>query len=240
MAKASSEVGDGRHRRWVAHRKQRQGRILDAALVVIGKSSDPAEVSVSQIAAEAGLPRTVVYRHFADRAALDRAIQEHIFSQLSDTLLPQFELTGTIEQIISRIVGAYVRWAAQHPQLHVLTHQPTAGGADEQPLNRAINLVAELIEMLVLGGTSALQVEITSQQRLRLKPLVFGIVGQVRATVQYWLGVEGERLSVEHLIRHISRSVWFQLSGTAADLGIVLPTDVPLDSLRAAVATVRS
>jgi len=106
---------DGRDERWAAHREERREKILDAAIAVIEQTPEGEEIHVRQIAQEAGLGRAVLYRHFADKADLDRAVQRRILEMLVDTLTPEFELSGSIEQIISRIVHAYVAWADARP-----------------------------------------------------------------------------------------------------------------------------
>ena len=63
---------DGRQLRWDSHNQARRQHILDAAIDVLADSEPGAEVHVQQIADRAGLSRTVVYRHFADRADLDK------------------------------------------------------------------------------------------------------------------------------------------------------------------------
>ena len=73
---------DGRQARWDRHNQERRQRILDAAIAVVESGEPGAEVHVQQIAEQAGLSRTVVYRHFADRSDLDRAVQTAIVDDL--------------------------------------------------------------------------------------------------------------------------------------------------------------
>ena len=72
---ASGKSPDGRQARWDKHNQERRQVILDAAIAVVEAGEPGAEFHVQQIADRAGLSRTVVYRHFADRADLDQAIQ---------------------------------------------------------------------------------------------------------------------------------------------------------------------
>ena len=90
---------DGRDERWAAHREERRAQILDAAIAVIEATPEGEEIHVRQIAQQAGLGRAVVYRHFADKADLDRAVQRRILQMLVDTLSPEFELSGSIQDI---------------------------------------------------------------------------------------------------------------------------------------------
>ncbi len=74
-------VPDGRQARWDKHNQARRQAILDAALAVVEAGAPGAEFHVQQIADRAGLSRTVVYRHFADRADLDQAVQTEMLAR---------------------------------------------------------------------------------------------------------------------------------------------------------------
>jgi AcrR family transcriptional regulator len=231
MTTRPTTAPDGRDERWAAHREERRAQILDAAIAVIERTAEGEEIHVRQIAQEAGLGRAVVYRHFADRADLDRAVQTRILELLMAELLPAFEISGSIEQIIGRIVHAYVAWADAHPALHRI------GAAESQDAERLNNVlqttqqIGDLITSLVTTGALLLDVELSDQDRDLLEPLVFGIVGQAVGTVRFWLARERRTPSVDVLAAHLSRSVWFQIDGHARDRGVVLDPQASLDEL---------
>ena len=224
-------AGDGRGERWAAHREERRAQILDAAVAVIERAPAGAEIHVRQIAEEAGIARAVLYRHFTDRAELDRAVQKRILELLMDELVPQFELSGSIQQIIERIVFAYVTWAAEHPALHRI------GAAESQDAERLGDVIqvtqqiGSLIAMLVTSGANLLAVELSEDDRNILDPLVFGIVGQAVGTVRFWLAREEQVPGADALAAHLARSVWFQIDGHARDRGAVLDPELSLDDL---------
>jgi len=226
-----ASASDGRDERWAAHREERRAQILDAAIAVIERTPEGDEIHVRQIAQEAGLGRAVLYRHFADKADLDREVQRRILEMLMDTLVPEFELSGTIDQIIKRIVSAYVSWADAHPALHRI------GAAESQDADRLSDVlqttqqIGGLITMLVTSGANLLEVTLSDEDRQILDPLVFGIVGQAVGTVRFWLARETREPSVEVLAAHLARSVWFQIDGHARDRGIVIDPETSLDEL---------
>ncbi len=238
MTSEPTPASDGRDGRWAAHREERRAQILDAAIAVIERTPEGDEIHVRQIAQEAGLGRAVLYRHFADRADLDREVQRRILEMLMGTLVPEFELSGTIDQIIKRIVFAYVSWADAHPALHRI------GAAESQDSDRLDDVlqttqqIGGLITMLVTSGANLLEVSLNDDDRQILDPLVFGIVGQAVGTVRFWLARERRQPSVKVLAAHLSRSVWFQIDGHARDRGIVIDPEISLDEL--ILATVRS
>lgn len=238
MTTKPASTSDGRDERWAAHREERRAQILDAAIAVIERTPEGEEIHVRQIAQEAGLGRAVLYRHFADRADLDREVQRRILEMLMDTLVPEFELSGTIDQIIRRIVSAYVSWADEHPALHRI------GAAESQDADRLNDVlqttqqIGGLITMLVTSGANLLEVTLSDEDRQILDPLVFGIVGQAVGTVRFWLAREVREPSVEVLAAHLARSVWFQIDGHARDRGITIDPGTSLDDL--ILAAVRS
>ena len=58
------------------------------------------DFQMAQIADRAGLSRTVVYRHFADRADLDAAVQARALELLRAELVPALGFEGTPVEII--------------------------------------------------------------------------------------------------------------------------------------------
>lgn len=231
MTPKPTDAPDGRDERWAVHREERRAQILDAAVAVIEREPIGAEIHVRQIADQAGLGRPVIYRHFADRADLDRAVQKRILELLMDRLVPEFELSGSIGETIERIVHAYVAWAAEHPALHRI------GAAESQDADRLGDVIqvtqqiGTLIAMLVTSGADLLSVELTEEDQQILDPLVFGIVGQAVGTVRFWLAREPRVPSVQVVAEHLTRSVWFQIDGHARDRGIELDPAISLDEL---------
>lgn len=231
MTSKPASVPDGRDERWAAHREERRTQILDAAIAVIEREAVGAEIHVRQIAGEAGLGRAVLYRHFTDRADLDRAVQKRILELLMERLVPQFALSGTIEQIIERIVYAYVAWAAEHPALHRIGAMESQDAERLGDVIQVTQQIGELIAMLVTSGATLLEVQLTDADRQILDPLVFGIVGQAVGTVRFWLAREVQEPPVDVLAAHLARSVWFQIDGHARDRGVELDPQTSLDAL---------
>lgn len=231
MTSKPASASDGRDERWAAHREERRAQILDAAIAVIERTPEGEEIHVRQIAQEAGLGRAVLYRHFADKADLDREVQRRILQMLMDTLVPEFELSGTIDQIIRRIVSAYVSWADAHPALHRIGAAESQDGDRLDDVMQTTKQIGDLIAMLVTSGANLLEVELTDEDRQILDPLVFGIVGQAVGTVRFWLAREFRVPSVEVLAVHLARSVWFQIDGHARDRGVVIDPETSLDDL---------
>jgi AcrR family transcriptional regulator len=223
---------DGRRARWDNHNQERRQGILDAAIAVVEDGEPGAEVHVQQIAERAGLSRTVVYRHFDDRADLDRAVQTEILDGLWAQLLPAVSLDGTIPEIVERVVSTYVGWAVAHPALHRLAEQDTPG-AGSSPLQQGLVRIADQVCGLILLAVDTLGIEVSRDEREALDPLVFGLVGAVFGIVRRWMAKPERTPAAEVMVELTTRSVWLLLHGHALALGLELDPDVPVEELLA-------
>lgn len=222
---------DGRRARWEQHNSERRRQILDAAVAVLESSPPGAEIHVRQIAERAGVGRPVVYRYFSDRADLDRAVQAHVLDLLRDAVAEQVSLSGTVEQIIRRIVGGYVGWAAAHPALHRVAEQDRSRRGDVGELEVVIKQIVDLVAELFASAMELLHVELTDDDLATLDPLIFGLVGQVFGAVRRWLWRPDRKPSADVLADALARAIWFGIAGLAADRGIHLDPEMPLDEL---------
>ncbi|WP_158296546.1 TetR/AcrR family transcriptional regulator, partial [Nocardioides albidus] len=177
---------DGRRRRWQEHNQTRRQVIIDAAIAVLERQSPGEEFQLQAVAGEAGMSRTVIYRHFEDRSDLDRAVQREICDHVRSELLPALSYDGTPDQIIHRVVGNFVRWAEAHPALYWFAERDLAGWGPS-PLSQAVEQVAESIEAIMAIVVAALGGELADDDRAALDPWVFGMIGAVFAAVRRWL-----------------------------------------------------
>jgi AcrR family transcriptional regulator len=223
---------DGRHSRWDRHNEERRVAILDAAIEAIEAAPEGAEVPVADIAARAGLSRTVLYRHFEDRADLDLAIRGRIFEHLQEVLLPRVTLAGTPTEIIVRIVGAYVDWATAHPSLHRVVHRQPLG-LPGSPTDEAIGRLARQIRDIIALATTVLALDADEDVQAALDPLVFGFIGMVMAAVHRWLARPEPVPEADAFTALLSEAIWMQIHGMAAARGLELSPDVPVEQLLA-------
>jgi AcrR family transcriptional regulator len=225
MAQATA-ARDGRQARWERHNRERRLHILEAALAVLESAPPGTEFHVQQIAVQAGLNRTVVYRHFTDRADLDRAVRGHILDAVAAELLPHITLDGTVRQIIRRVVSTYVDWVVAHPSLHRFADQEGAG-----PMQHGIAQIATMLAQLLEAAIDLLGVELSDDDRASVDPLAHGLVGAVLGAVRPWIAREERVPSAEQLSQLLSESVWFILDGHARRLGLDIDPDKPLAEL---------
>lgn len=227
MSASEGKGPDGRQARWDKHNQERRQVILDAALAVVEAGEPGAEFHVQQIAERAGLSRTVVYRHFTDRADLDHAILVEIVDRVMERLLPALTLDGSVREIIHRIVFAYVDWAAAHPALHRLVDHASIGGALEQGLDRIASVIVEVLETAI----DLLHVDLDDDDAAALDPLAYALVGAAFSAVRRWVAREPRRPTAADLAALLSDSVWLILDGHAKRLGLTIDPDRPIEEL---------
>lgn len=228
-ADPTPEVLDGRRRRWQEHNRTRRQVIIDAAVAVLERQAPGEEVQVQAVADEAGMSRTVIYRHFEDRADLDRAVQRQICDDIGAVLLPALSIDGTPDQIIHRLVGGFVEWAEQHPALYWFADRDLSGWGTS-PLGRAIEQLADGIEGIMSIVVTALGAELGEDDLAALDPWVFGMIGAVFAAVRRWLERGDRTPPTKAFIGILSDSIWMQINGMALSRGLNLP-DLPVSAL---------
>lgn len=104
-------------------RVERREALLDAAIEGIRKHGPSA--SMDQLAAEAGITKPILYRHFGDRAGLVHAIADRFATQLEHELLTSItEVTDNTHELLVRTVDAFVAYIERDTALYRFIVQP--------------------------------------------------------------------------------------------------------------------
>lgn len=228
----SDEQIDGRRVRWEEHKRERRNTILAAAVELIEEHPPGEEIHIQQIAARAGIARPAVYRHFTDRHELDLAVQKRALALLMAELNPQVVLTGTIEQVIRRIIETYVTWAGDHPALHRVAVREGVSQPNS-PVRVAVLQVADLVIPLIEAGASTFGATLDEDDRAALDLLVFGMVSQAVGAVRLWLGREARSPSAGALASRLAEVIWFQLDGLARARGATIDPTQSIEQILA-------
>ncbi|WP_300679354.1 TetR/AcrR family transcriptional regulator [Nocardioides sp.] len=234
---------DGRQTRWDSHKVERRRQIIEAALEIAQENDPGTEIHVQEIAERAGLSRTVVYRHFADRADLDRAVQAEILEQVWNLLLPQISLHGTVPEIITRVISAYVQWAVDHPALHRLADHDLARdpGQESGPLEAGLDRIAERISGLLMLALPSVGDHVDEAEMAALiDPLVYGVVGAAFSSVRRWISRPVRVATAEQVTGLVSESIWFVIQGHAGLFGVDLTRQTRAEDLVARVVATGS
>src|SRR6516165_6496680 len=118
-SRSGSEPGvkvDARSERWREHRKRVRSEIVDAAFRAIDRLGP--ELSLREIAEEAGTAKPKIYRHFTDKSDLFQAIGERMRDMLWAAIIPSIDLkTDSAREVIRRAVEEYVSLVDKHPNV---------------------------------------------------------------------------------------------------------------------------
>jgi AcrR family transcriptional regulator len=223
-------VPDGRSLRWRKHNAARRQTIIDAAIAVLERQAPGEDVQIHAISEESGVARTVMYRHFADRADLDRAVQTEICERMGAELLPALAFDGTPAEIINRIVDTIVHWCVDHPALFWFAERDLSGWGPN-PLAEAFEKIAGAIEAIMDTVVGYVGVELSQDDRDGLDPWVFGMIGAALTAIRRWLSRETRVPDVDVFIGILSESIWLQINGMALSRGIELPDARVVDLL---------
>jgi AcrR family transcriptional regulator len=222
-------AGDGRRRRWSAHREQRRQEFVAAALRVLATSGP--DLPMDAVAAEAGVTKPVLYRYFSDKAALVDALGEAGSAFMLDRLLPAIQADGPPLARVRDAVGAYFAVIDEYPNLYwLLARQTAADGRGPDVVARDKEVIAATLTA-VIGD----YLRVFGLDSGAAEPWAWGITGLVQATGEWWL--QRRSMSRVHVVEYVTRLIWSALSGVLRDAGeIEIDPDQPLPSARPALA----
>jgi len=198
-------VRDRRDSRWDDHRRARRQELVDATITAVGKHGPG--VGMDEIAAEAGTSKTVVYRHFADRAELHVAVCNRVASQLLPKLRTAIESSSHPRGMVAAAIDTYLAFLEVDPELYrFVVH-----AFPDRPVSDPISSLTELV-----GEQAAAAISVALQQSggdpAAAAPWGHGVVGLVRSAADWWLQAERPMLRSE-LAAHLTDLAWAGLSG---------------------------
>ncbi len=207
----ATDVRDGRSSRWDDHRAQRRVELVDATIKAIRRHGWG--VGMDEIAAAAGTSKTVVYRHFTDRAGLYSAIAERVEGQILHELnapaAPGDQAPTTDGKALLRsLVEPYLRLVERDPELYRFIVAPPPGSGDDATSEISSRVTREvrdrLVELLVVTGRTDLDAGVWAT----------ALVGSVRAVADEWVGHTGPfaELSLEELTAQLTDLLWTGLA----------------------------
>lgn len=222
--KGSGAGADARRDRWSAHRQARRREFIEAALRALERGGP--DLLIDEVAAEAGVTKPVLYRYFADKAALVQALGERGTELLFERLLPAISSNGPALARIHEAVGAYFAVIDENPNLYWLLARRARtepGGPDPVQEDKefiAATLTAVIGDYLRVFGLDSGAAE----------PWAYGVTGLVQSTGEWWL--QRRSMSRAHVVEYVSQLIWSALSGVLRDAGIEIDPARPLPAAR--------
>ena len=212
-------MADARSERWRAHRESRREAFVDATIRAIGRHGP--DVGMDEIAAEAGVTKPVLYRHFADKADLYLAVGTRATELLMAEIVPALADDGAIFDRIRRAVGCYVRFVDEYRELYrflVLRPHPAKQDLVQQDKTKIAAVLSDLLEAYL---------KLFRMDTAVAGPSAYGIVGLVQGAGEWWL----EHPSVmtrDQLTEHLTMLIWHGIDGVLRAGGVVLDPHKPL------------
>jgi len=225
----SPEPLSGQAARWAGQRERRQAEFVDSALRVIAAKGPTA--SLEDFAAEAGVARTRVYRHFTDRADLERAISARVAAMIVAELEPLWHPEGSARQIIRGAIGAHVTWLAENRNLFIYLRRHARPDDDERALDGHAGVrraVAEHLTKLFGAYLSLLGVHNRTTDSL-----AYAVVGMVESVTERWTeqGATDSSVDSSAIIEQLSAWTWAMIAEALGTVGVELDPDLPLPRL---------
>jgi AcrR family transcriptional regulator len=218
---------DARSERWREHRKKVRGEIVEAAFRAIDRLGP--DLSVREIAEEAGTAKPKIYRHFADKSDLFQAIGQRLRDKLWAAVFPQVDFaTNSVREIIHRSVEEYVTLVDQHPNVLRFFIQGRFGGqsgSTMQTLDEGREITLAMAEMF---SNELREMELN---RAAIELAAFAAFGSATSATDWWLGRAPDsprRMPHEAFVAHLTTIMVGVVSGTAEMLGITMGPDRPL------------
>lgn len=217
---------DARSERWREHRKKVRAEIVDAAFRAIDRLGP--NVSVREIAEEAGTAKPKIYRHFTDKSDMFAEIGQRMRDMLWAAIIPSIDIEhDAAREIVGRGVEHYVRLVDQHPNVVRFLLQgrfADQSAAAMTTVNRGSEITLAVAEMI--SG---------ELKEMELNPAAFelaayAIFGTAASATDWWLGADDSprRMPAEEFIAHMTTIMMGAINGTAELLGVEFASDQPI------------
>ena len=162
-------------------RSTRREALLDAADRIVQRDGPTA--TMASIAAEAGITKPILYRHFGDKGGLHAALADRYTRALLRDLRLALEAGTGRRDRVERTVGAYLAAIEREPQVYrflVLSDEAA------QSSSQVRSFTSGLAALLATGMAAELGVG-----PVRAAVWAHGVVGMVQAAGDWWLDSPG-------------------------------------------------
>jgi AcrR family transcriptional regulator len=209
--------GDARRDRWRSHREARREEFVQAALRALARHGP--EFGMEHVAAEAGVTKPVLYRHFTDKADLFVALGKRGTELLFDRLIPALNNEEAPVPRIRKSLDAYFSIIEEHPNLYRLLIRRPFGrdvvAEDKELIGNALStLLGDYLRAFDMDSGAA-------------EPWGHGIVGLVQNVSEWWL--ERRSMSRDAVVEYLTQIIWAAIDGVVRQHGIVIDPTKPIE-----------
>ncbi|MFF7364334.1 TetR family transcriptional regulator [Streptomyces sp. NPDC008125] len=190
--------------------EQRRRELLEAADRVVLR--DGPRASMNAIAAEAGITKPILYRHFGDKGGLYRALAQRHTDALLGNLRAALDAPAERRRRVENTLDTYLAAIEARPQVYrFLMHPSDDTPAPEQGFDtgrHSVPLLRRLGEEL--GQVIAERVDLGADGEETARIWGHGIVGMMHAAGDWWLG--DRPVPRERLVRSLADLLWGRLA----------------------------
>src|SRR4051812_5131587 len=214
--------GDARRDRWRKHRIARRKEFVEAALRALDTHGP--DLGMEDVAAEAGVTKPVLYRHFDDKADLYVALGQRGTEILFERLIPAINAELAPVPRIRMALDAFFTVIEEHPNLYRLL----AHGRPEKPVSS--DVVAEDKELIATALTALLgdYMRMFNMDSGAAEPWAHGIVGMVQNTGEWWL--DRRSMGRDAVVEYLTQIIWAAIDGLTRQNGVVIDPNLPLEA----------
>ncbi|HEY0118025.1 MAG TPA: TetR/AcrR family transcriptional regulator [Cellulomonas sp.] len=210
-------VADGRATRWAGHRQaRREDLVAQARRSVHHRGPD---VSMEEIAADAGTSKSLVYRYFADKTALQVEVARLVVREIEEALALALAAQPTPREGLRAMVSVYFGMVESSPNVYAFV---TRDGSVEHFLGSVTQLVAGPFARGLVGEAG----EAGGPDAATTAAWAAGAVGFVRGAGEWWVAHRDQRPDREALAAQVTSWLWAGPVGLLAR-GRVQPKEEP-------------
>ncbi|NUS42621.1 MAG: TetR/AcrR family transcriptional regulator [Mycobacteriaceae bacterium] len=198
---------DGRKRRWEEHKIARREELVDGTLEAIRRRGSNA--GMDEIAAEIGVSKTVLYRYFADKSDLTRAVtMRYVEVVLAPKIYGAISTDDDEYTLVRSTITAYVHTVDADPEVYRYI-MGNGSGADQTAIAESEQLFAGIVATII--GERARSRGMDSGGAV---PWGYAIVGAIQLATHWW--ITNKSMSADDLIDYLTMMTWSAIDGLFA------------------------
>ncbi|MFF9209846.1 MULTISPECIES: TetR family transcriptional regulator [unclassified Streptomyces] len=197
---------------------RRRRELLEAADRVVLR--DGPQASMNAIAAEAGITKPILYRHFGDKGGLYAALAKRHTDALLDSLRAALDAPAERRERVESTLDTYLAAIEARPQVYRFLMHPAEGGGAQG--DQGFDVGKHSAPLLRRMGEELAQVieervDLGPDSRQLARVWGHGIVGMMHAAGDWWLG---ERpCTRRELVRSLADLLWGRLAAAGDKVG---------------------
>ncbi|MBJ7610305.1 MAG: TetR/AcrR family transcriptional regulator [Candidatus Dormibacteraeota bacterium] len=206
--------------RWHGHRQARRAELVASAIEAIRTRG--AGVGMDEIAAQAGVSKPILYRHFTDRADLWLAVGKQVTDELLLAMSTQLSVDRPPRETIAGVIDTYLALIEEDTDIYrFVVHGSFADrGLTSELVHTHMALMAEQVAR-VLGD----RLRDAGVDSGGAEPWAHGMVGMVQAAADWW--IDRRSMSRGALVAYLTSMICNGIEGlVGGDAADALPLSV--------------